>query len=96
MSWPSTTTQGTPLFVAAGSACTTTCLAGWAMSTDAVVLQALRDDPQEDAQHPVEHCPVALHEIAQMLQYREHPVAHWQAGENMIAEVRRCLHHVRI
>jgi hypothetical protein len=31
--------------------------------TGAVGLQALRDDPQEDAQHHVEHCPVTLHEV---------------------------------
>jgi len=29
----------------------------------AVGLQALRDDPQEDAQHHVEHRPVSLHEV---------------------------------
>jgi hypothetical protein len=31
--------------------------------TGAVGLQGLRDDPQEDAQHHVEHCPVTLHEV---------------------------------
>lgn len=35
--------------------------------TGAVVLQALRYDPQENAQHHVEHCPVTLHEVAQPL-----------------------------
>jgi hypothetical protein len=30
-----------------------------------VGLQTLRNDPQEDAQHHVEHHPVALHEVAQ-------------------------------
>ena len=59
----------------------------------AVGLQALRDDPQENAQHHVEHCPVALHEVAQSLWNGEHPLAHRQAGEDMIAEVCRCLHH---
>ena len=44
--------------------------------TGAVVLQALRNDPQEDAQHHVEYCPVTLHEIAQPLRHGEHPLAH--------------------
>ena len=33
--------------------------------TRAVGLQTLRNDPQEDAQHHVEHHPVALYEVAQ-------------------------------
>jgi hypothetical protein len=61
--------------------------------TGAVGLQALRNDPQEDAQHHVEHCPVTLHEIAQSLRHREHPLAHRQTGEDVVAEVRRRLHH---
>ena len=61
--------------------------------TGAVVLQALRYDPQEDAKHHVEHRPVSLHEVAQALRHREHPLAHRQAGEHMIAEVRRRLLH---
>jgi hypothetical protein len=61
--------------------------------TGAVGLQALRNDPQEDAQHHVEHCPVTLHEIAQSLRHRQHPLAHWQAGKDVVAEVRRRLHH---
>jgi hypothetical protein len=56
--------------------------------TGAVGLQALRNDPQEDAQHHVEHCPVTLHEIAQSLRHREHPLAHRQTGEDVVAEVR--------
>ena len=60
--------------------------------TGAVVLQALRYDPQEDAQHHVQYRPVALHEVAQSLRHREHQLAHRRAGENMIAEVRRRLH----
>ena len=59
----------------------------------AVGLQALRDDPQEDAQHHVEHGPVALHEVAQSLRNRQHPLAHRQARENVIGEVCRRLHH---
>ena len=67
-----------------GSACTTTCLAGWAMSTGAVVRQSLRDDPQEDAQHHIAHRLVTLHVVAQLLWDGVHPVAHRQAGENMV------------
>ena len=33
-----------------------------------------RDDPQENAHHHVEHHPVALHEVAQPLRYRQHPL----------------------
>jgi hypothetical protein len=44
--------------------------------TWAVGLQALRNDPQEDAQHHVEHCPVALHGVARPLGHRQHPLAH--------------------
>ncbi len=59
----------------------------------AVALQALRNNAQEDAQHHVQYRPVALHEVAQPLRHREHPLAHRQTGINMIAEVRRRLHH---
>ena len=34
-----------------------------------------------------------LHEVVQGRGHREHPLAHRQAGKNMIAEVRRRLHH---
>ena len=64
--------------------------------TGAVSLQALRNDPQEDAQHHVEHCPVALHKVAQSLWDRQHPLAHRQAGINMIAEVCRRLHSAEV
>ena len=43
------------------------------------LLQALRNHPQEDAQHHVEHCPVMLHEVARPLLDRQHPLAHRQA-----------------
>jgi len=33
-------------------------------STGAMSLQALRDDPQEDAQHHVQHHPITLYEVA--------------------------------
>ncbi len=59
----------------------------------AVGLQALRNHPQEDAQHHVQYSPVTLHEVAQPLRHRQHPLAHRQAGKNMIAEVCRRLHH---
>lgn len=61
--------------------------------TGAVVLQALRNEPQEDAQHHVEHNPVAPHEVAQSLRDREHPLAHRQAGKNVVRQMRRRLQH---
>jgi hypothetical protein len=61
--------------------------------TSAVVLQALRNNAQEDAQHHIEHRPVALYEVAQPLRDRQHPLGHGQARENMVRQVRRCLHH---
>lgn len=56
-------------------------------------MQALRNDPQEDAQHHVEYRPVALHEVAQPLRDRQHPLAHRQAPVNMVRQVRRRLYH---
>jgi hypothetical protein len=54
---------------------------------------SLAYDLQEDAQHHVEHHTVTLHEVAQPLWHRQHPLAHRQARENMIGEVRCRLHH---
>ena len=45
----------------------------------AVGLQALSNHPQKNTQHHVEHGPVALHEVAQSLWNRQHPLAHRQA-----------------
>ena len=64
--------------------------------TGAVSLQALRNDPQEDAQHQVEHRSITLHKVAQPLGHREHPLAHRQAGKNMIAEVCRRLYSAEV
>ena len=61
--------------------------------TGAVVLQALRYDPQEDAQHHVEHRSIALHEVTQPLRDRQHPLAHRQAGKDVVRQVCRRLHH---
>ena len=58
-----------------------------------VVQQSLRDDPQEDAQHHVEHRSIALHEVTQPLRERQHPLAHRQAGENMIRQLCSGLRH---
>ena len=63
---------------------------------EAVGLQSLRNHPQEDAQHHVEHCPITLHEVAQSLWDRQHLLAHRQAGEDMIAEVCRRLHSAEV
>ena len=59
----------------------------------AVGLQALRDDPQKNTQHHVEHGPITLHEVAQSLGHRQHPLAHRQAREDVVRQVSRCLHH---
>ena len=61
--------------------------------TRAMSLQALRDDPQKDAQHHVQYRPITLHEVAQPLGHRQHPLAHRQAREDVIGQVRRRLHH---
>ena len=60
--------------------------------TKAVGLQALRNDPQEDTQHHIKHQPVALHEVAQSFGNRQHPLAHRQARENVIRQMRSGLH----
>jgi len=61
--------------------------------TGAVGLQSLCDHPQKDAQHHAQHRSVALHEVPQPLGHGEHPLAHRQAGEYVIVQVRCCLHH---
>ena len=61
--------------------------------TGAVGLQSLCDHPQKDAQHHVQHRPIALHEVPQSLGHGEHPLAHRQSGEYVVGEMRRRLHH---
>lgn len=56
-------------------------------SARATGLQALRHHAQEDAQHRVEHGPIALHEVVQPLGYGQHPLAHRQAREHVIGQV---------
>ena len=46
--------------------------------TGAVLVQALLDDPREDAQQYGEHRRVALHEVAQPFGHRQYPLTHWQ------------------
>ena len=53
--------------------------------TGAVGLQALRDDQQKNHQHHVECHPLALPKVAQPLRNRQHPLAHRQAREDVIA-----------
>ena len=59
----------------------------------AMGLQALCNDTQEDAQHHIERGTVALHVVPQPFGHGEHPLAHRQAGEDVVSEVRRSLHH---
>ena len=40
-----------------------------------------------------QHRPVALHEVAQPLRDGEHPLAHRQAGEDVVRQMRGRLHH---
>ena len=47
----------------------------------------------EDAQHHIEHWPVALHEVTKPFGDRQHPLAHRQAGEDVVAQVCRRFHH---
>jgi hypothetical protein len=61
--------------------------------TGAVGLQILCDHPQKNPQHHVEHCPITLHEVTQTLWHRQHPLAHRQAGKDVIRQVCRRLHH---
>jgi hypothetical protein len=59
----------------------------------ALAQQALLDDPQKDAQRTVQRRPIALHEVAQPLGHRQHPLAHRQVRKNMVHQVRRRLLH---
>lgn len=59
-------------------------------STRAAALQALRNNAQENTQHHVQHRPVALHEVAQALRDRHHPLAHRQTRQDVIGQVRCC------
>ena len=45
------------------------------------------------APHHIEHCPVALHEVAQPLRDRQRPLAHRQARQDVIREVCSRRHH---
>ena len=56
-------------------------------------LQALRNHPQKDAQHHSEHWHGALNGVTKPLGNRRHPRAHRQAGESVVAQVGRRLHH---
>ncbi len=44
-------------------------------------------------QSGVERRAVALHEVAQPLRDRQHPLADGQAGKDVVGQVRRCLGH---
>ncbi|MCY1166398.1 hypothetical protein D9M73_63310 [compost metagenome] len=61
--------------------------------TGAVFMQAVLYHPQENAQGRVQRRPVTLHKVPQPLWYRQHPLAHAQAGEDVVCQVRRRLGH---
>jgi hypothetical protein len=61
--------------------------------TGAEGLQALRNHPQKNAQHHVECRPITLHEVSQLLWHGQHPLAHRQAGEDVVRQVCGRLHH---
>jgi hypothetical protein len=70
--------------------------------TGAVGLQSLCDHPQKDAQHHVQHRPIALHEVPQSLGHGEHPLAHRQSGNTWsvrcaaVSTRRRVVHEGRL
>ena len=61
--------------------------------TGAVGLQALRNDPQENALHHVQYRTVTLHKVRWPFGHRQHPLAHRQAGEDVVGQVCCRLHH---
>ena len=61
--------------------------------TGAVGLQSLCDHPQKDAQHHAQHRPSRCMKYRNLLGNGEHPLAHRQAGEDVVVQVRCCLHH---
>jgi hypothetical protein len=52
-----------------------------------MIRQALRNDPQEDAQNHVGRRPVALHKLAQPFGCRQHPMTHRQAVEILMLRI---------
>jgi len=48
---------------------------------------------EEDAQHGTLQVGIVVQEVAQALGHRQYPLAHGQAREDMVDEVRRCLDH---
>jgi hypothetical protein len=56
-------------------------------------LQTLLHHAQEDAQCRIECTLVTLQVVAQAFGYRQNPLAHWQAGEDMVCQVRSGLGH---
>ena len=61
--------------------------------TGAMGQQALLHHVQKDAQRRIECTLVALQVIAQPFGRRQHPLAHWQAGADVIGQVRCGLGH---
>lgn len=55
--------------------------------TVAVLVQALLDDPQDNAQRRVECRPISLPKVVQSLWDRQHPLAHRQTREDVPAAV---------
>jgi len=68
---------------------------GWVnlCSAGAMGLQALLHHAQKDTQRRIERALLALQVVAQPFGYRQNPLAHWQAGEDMIGQVRSGLGH---
>ena len=68
---------------------------GWVTlcRTGAMGLQTLLHHAQEDTQCPIECAFVALQVVAQTLGHRQHPLAHWQAGKDVIGQMRCGLGH---
>jgi len=59
----------------------------------AVLVQALLDGPQDNAQRRVECRPSSLQKVAQSLWDRQRPLAHRQTREDVVSQVRCRLGH---
>jgi len=48
---------------------------------------------QKDAKHGTLQGYITLQVIAQTFGYRQHPLAHWQLGEDVVSQMRGCFDH---
>jgi hypothetical protein len=55
--------------------------------------KAVDEGDGTDVQHHVQHYSITLQKKAQALWHRQHPLAHWQAGQDVVCQMRRSLRH---